>query len=443
MSQSQVERLDLTTQKQTKKRFFIVFLLFVTVVINYLDRANLSIAAPAMMRDLELTTEQIGWIFSAWGLSYACFQIPAGWLVDKFKPKYFLAAILILWSIATVIIGFVSNFLLIIALRFIVGMFEAPSYPINSKIVTNWIPENERASSIAVYTSAQFVGLAFLAPVLSWILMTYDWHMVFIVTGAVGILWAIYWLFAYNEPKDFPGISDSELEYLKDNGALLDEQVAEKKTATDEDKSGFWGDLLYIVTRRKIIGTCIGQFALGSATIFFLTWFPTYLVEYHNLSFIKAGFMASLPFLCGFLGVLCSGFTSDYLLKKGYSLATARKTPIITGLLLTSTIIGAEFFQSTTMVVVFMSIAFFATGLASITWSLVASLAPKRLIGLTGGVFNFIGGLSAVITPAIIGYLADGTSFFYPLLFIVSLGFIGALSYIFLVGKIERIEDRV
>ncbi|GAM58362.1 D-galactonate transporter [Vibrio ishigakensis] len=325
MSQSQVERLDLSTGKQTKKRFFIVFLLFVTVVINYLDRANLSIAAPAMMRDLDLTTEQIGWIFSAWGLSYACFQIPAGWLVDKFKPKYFLATILILWSIATVIIGFVSNFLLIIALRFIVGMFEAPSYPINSKIVTNWIPESERASSIAIYTSAQFVGLAFLAPVLSYILMTYNWQMVFIVTGGVGILWAIYWLFAYNEPKDFPGISQSELDYLKDNGALLDEQVAEKKVTDSESKTDFWGDLLYIVTRRKIIGTCIGQFALGSATIFFLTWFPTYLVEYHNLSFVKAGFMASLPFLCGFLGVLCSGFTSDYLLKKGYSLATARK----------------------------------------------------------------------------------------------------------------------
>lgn len=445
MAHSEAQVLDAPKQKRTHKRFFIVFLLFITVVINYLDRANLSIAAPAMMQDLSLTTEQIGLIFSAWGLAYASFQIPAGWLVDKFKPKYFLPVILILWSIATVAIGFVSNFMLIIALRFVVGMFEAPSYPINSKIVTNWIPENERASSIAIYTSAQFVGLAFLAPVLSWLLITYNWQMVFIATGVVGIVWGVIWYFTYDEPQEFKGISQSELDYLGEHGALLDSKAKEKEAtqeATNVDTS-FAKDLIYICTRKKIIGTCIGQFALGCATIFFLTWFPTYLVEYHNLSFVKAGFMASLPFLCGFLGVICSGFTSDYLLNRGYSLATARKVPIITGLLLTSTIIGAEFFQSPAMVVVFMSIAFFATGLASITWTLVASIAPQRLIGLTGGVFNFVGGLSAVICPAVIGYLATGESFFYPLLFIVCMSFMGVLSYLFLVGKVERIEDRV
>lgn len=445
MGTNQTQTLTKDIVTKTRKRFFIVFLLFVTVVINYLDRANLSIAAPGMMQDLSLTTEQIGLVFSAWGLSYAMFQIPAGWLVDRFKPKYFLTVILVAWSIATVAIGFVSNFLLIIALRFIVGMFEAPSYPINNRIVTAWIPENERASSIAVYTSAQFVGLAFLAPVLSWVLTTYGWQMVFISTGLVGILWAVYWYATYNDPKECPGISQSELDYLVENGAMID--LAEKSDSQQEQADGdsvaFWKDLRYICTRRQIIGLCIGQFAIGSATIFFLTWFPTYLVEYHGMSFIKAGFMASLPFLCGFVGVLCSGFTSDFLLRKGFSLAISRKVPIITGLLLTSSIIGAEFFHEPMYVVIFMSIAFFATGLASIAWSLVSSLAPKRLIGLTGGVFNFVGGMTAVITPTVIGFLASGSSFFYPLAFICGLSIAGALAYIFIIGKVERIADRV
>lgn len=442
MESSNTASIEIKDKPITRKRFFVIFLLFITVIINYLDRVNLSIAAPAMMEELSLTKEQIGWLFSAWGMSYALFQIPAGWLVDKFKPKYFLTTILISWSIATIFIGFASSFFLIVALRFIIGMFEAPSYPINNKIVTSWVPENERASSIAVYTSAQFVGLAFFAPVLGWIITHYSWHMIFIVTGGIGLIWAIVYFFTYHEPKEHPTISESEIKYLSDNGALVENNI-ENSTSKNNiiDKSSFWVDLKYICTRRKIIGLCIGQFALGSATIFFLTWFPTYLVEYHNMSFIKAGFMASLPFLCGFLGVLCSGFTSDFLLRKGFSLAVSRKLPIITGLVLTSSIIGAEFFQSTTMVVTFMSIAFFATGLASITWSLVSSLAPKRLIGLTGGVFNFVGGLSAVITPAVIGYLAGNDSFFYPLVFICTLSIIGALSYIFLIGKVERISD--
>lgn len=427
----------------TKKRYFIVFLLFISVVINYLDRANLSIAAPQMMKEIGFSTEQLGWIFSSWGWAYSAMQVPCGWLVDRYKPKYLLATFLGLWSIATVLLGSShywgaeNAFFIILGLRFLIGVLEAPSYPINNRVVTAWIPENERASSIAIYTSGQFIGLAVLTPTLAWIMTNWGWSAVFEVTGVIGLIWALIWFVKYNDPKEFKGISQQELDLIEMNGAATD-------LGTEEhDTSGhFVKDLIFILTRRKILGICIGQFALGNATIFFLTWFPTYLVQYHGMSFIKAGFMASLPFLCGCLGVLSSGFTSDFLLRKGYSLAISRKTPIIAGLLLTSTIIGAELFQNPIAVTIFMSIAFFATGLASITWSLVSSIAPKRLIGLTGGVFNLTGGLSAIITPVVIGYLAGDTgSFMAPLLYISGVSLIGALSYIFIVGKVERVLD--
>ncbi|MFA0080364.1 MFS transporter [Vibrio artabrorum] len=421
----------------TKKRFFIVFLLFITVVINYLDRANLSIAAPVMSKSLGISNQELGWIFSAWGWAYAGMQVPCGWLVDRFKPKYLLASFLFLWSIATIILGSASSFFVIVGLRFIIGVLEAPSYPINNRVVTAWIPEQERASSIAIYTSGQFIGLAVLTPVLAWIMTNWGWGAVFEATGALGLVWAIIWFFKYDEPNDFKGISKSELDLLNSNGAETNFEET-----VDVSKNNFIKDFLYILRSKKIIGICLGQFALANATIFFLTWFPTYLVEYHGMSFIKAGFMASLPFLCGCAGVLSSGFFSDFLLRKGYSLATSRKVPIISGLLLTSTIVGAEFFQNPIAVTVFMSIAFFATGLASITWSLVSSIAPKRLIGLTGGTFNLVGGLSAVITPVVIGYLAGNTgSFMAPLMYISTVSILGALSYIFLVGKVERVPD--
>lgn len=437
------QKMNVKSKKTTKKRFFIVFLLFITVVINYLDRANLSIAAPQMMKELNLTTQELGWIFSSWGWAYVAMQIPCGWLVDRYNPKYLLASFLGLWSLATIALGSVHListthiFFLIAGLRFLIGLLEAPSYPINNRIVTAWIPENERASSIAVYTSGQFIGLAVFTPVLAWVMTKWGWTAVFEVTGIMGLIWAVVWYFKYNEPTDFKGISQGELDLLKNNGAEPD-----ILKSVDTSENNLFKDLIFIITRKKIVGICIGQFAVGNATIFFLTWFPIYLVEFHGMSFIKAGFMASLPFLCGCLGVLCSGFFSDHLLRRGHSLAIARKVPIISGLLLTSTIIGAEFFQNPIAVVAFMSIAFFATGLASITWTLVSSVAPKRLIGLTGGTFNLVGGLSAIITPIVIGYLAGSTgSFMAPLLYISGVSLVGAMSYIFLVGKVERIVD--
>lgn len=159
------------------------------------------------------------------------------------------------------------------------------------------------------------------------------------------------------------------------------------------------------------MGIYLGQFCLTSTLWFFLTWFPTYLVEYRDMDYIKSGFLASLPFVAALAGVLFSGAFSDFLLRKGVSLGVARKGPIIVGLLLTVAMIGANFTDSTAMVIVFLSIAFFGNGLASITWSLVSALAPERLLGLTGGMFNFIGNLSSIATPIVIGLLVTDDSF--------------------------------
>ena len=157
------------------------------------------------------------------------------------------------------------------------------------------------------------------------------------------------------------------------------------------------------------------------------------------MSFLKSGFLTSVPFLSAFAGILLSGFFSDYLIRRGASPGVARKTPVITGLLLSVSIIGANYTNNPTLIIFFMCLAFFGNGFASITWVFVSTLAPRHLIGLTGGVFNFIGGLSAVFIPLIIGYLVSGGNFAPAIIFIGMLGIVGALCYIFLVGKVERI----
>ncbi|MDT8266271.1 MFS transporter, partial [Roseomonas sp. DSM 102946] len=174
---------------------------------------------------------------------------------------------------------------------------------------------------------------------------------------------------------------------------------------------------------------------------FFLTWFPTYLVQARGMDFVKAGFLASLPFLAAFVGVLCSGVLSDALVRRGASLGFARKAPIVTGLLLSIGIIGANFVDSPAAVIAFLTLAFFGNGLASITWSLVSAIAPQRLLGLTGGVFNFVGNLSGITVPIVVGYLARDYGFSAGLTYVAALALIGALSYIFVVGKVERLPD--
>lgn len=410
-------------------------LIFGSVVINYLDRTNISVAAPAISADLELSSVQLGLIFSAFAWTYAALQIPGGIVVDKVGARLLYSVMLFFWSIATLFQGFVNSFVVLLGLRASIGIFEAPAYPANNAIVTKWFPENERASAIAIYTSGQFIGLAFLFPILAVIQDQLGWRGLFIISGIIGILYALVWYIFYRDPKDHKTVSNEELAVIEKGGGMA------LSTNKPSGKTKFsWADLAEAFKHRKLWGVYIGQFCVGSVSIFFLTWFPTYLVEYRGLDFIKSGFLASIPFLAAFAGVLLSGFTSDYLVKKGYSVEVSRKAPVLCGLLLSVSVIGANFTDDTFYIIFFLALAFFGNGLASITWVFVSLMAPKRLIGLIGGVFNLIGGLSAVIVPVVIGFLVKDGDFSPALFFIGGITLLGFLSFLLVVGKVKRIE---
>lgn len=427
---------EVLAQKPTRARYLVMLMLFVSVVVTFMDRSNLSITAPAMRHDLGIDTVHMGWILSAFGWTYAFCQIPAGWLVDRVAPRFFYPAILILWSIATVMLGVVGSVLSLICIRLLIGALEAPSYMINNMVVSSWFPDRERAGAIGFYTSGQFVGLAFLTPLLLLLQTHYGWRAVFFTTGIGGLVWGLIWLWAYRTPRESKRANAAEIAEIEAGGALTE------LGSTHKEKSKVtWNEFTTVFKYRKLWGVYIGQFAVTSCQWFFLTWFPTYLVEFRHLSFVKTGLYASVPFLAAFVGVLLSGFVSDRLLRGGNSLSVARKTPIICGLLLSSSIIGANYVEAPELVIAFMALAFFGNGLASIGWSLISSVAPRRLIGLTGGTFNFISNLSGITTPLIIGYLAQGGNFAPGLTYIATVAVIGALAYILMIGKVERVED--
>ncbi|WP_024481442.1 MFS transporter [Cellulophaga baltica] len=426
--------------KKTNKRYGILAMVFLTVVINYLDRSNISVAAFALSEDLDLSSVQMGFIFSAFAWTYAILQIPGGFMADKIKTRVLYSVIMALWSIATLVQGMANSFVSLLGLRATIGVFEAPSYPTNNVIVTRWFPEKERASAIAIYTSGQFLGLAFLTPVLTAIQTYLGWRGLFYVSGAVGLVWAILWYVLYRDPKEHATMNQEEIDYIAEGGGLIDGVPDTDKKEKVEKFS--WSDLREVFSYRKLWGLYIGQFCLGTIIIFFLTWFPTYLVKYRGLDFLESGFLASIPFLAAFFGVLLSGFTSDFLIKRGYTVEIARKLPIICGMLLSTAIIGANYTEDTFLVILFLSIAFFGNGLASIAWVFISLMAPKKLIGLTGGAFNFIGGLAGIVVPVIIGYLVKDGDFKPALFFIGAIALLGFISYTFIVGKVERIVSR-
>jgi ACS family D-galactonate transporter-like MFS transporter len=426
--------------KPTKRRFLVMGMLFITVVINYLDRSNLSIASPHMSAQFHLTPTQMGLIFSAFGWIYGPLQIPGGWLVDRIHPRIFYPATILLWSLATFGFGVSTGFAMLIGVRLLVGLCEVPSFLINNRIATTWFGENERATCVGAYTAAEYVGLAFLLPVLAWLLTTFGWPSVFFVTGALGTIWSVIFFLVYRDPRAMKGVNKAEIELIASSGGIpdLSDRIVSRRGS--REAGSVWANLGIVLGRRKLWGLYIGEFCWATTNTFFLTWFPTYLVQYRHFSFIKAGFYGSVPFLAAFFGVICSGLLSDFCVRRGVSLSVARKTPIIGGMLLASIIIGANFVDSAPLVIMFMAIAFFANGLASIHWSLVSAVAPERLIGLTSGTFNFVGSLAFITTPIVIGHLLTTGSISGPLTFVSITAAIGAAAYIFLVGRVERVN---
>jgi MFS transporter, ACS family, D-galactonate transporter len=420
----------------TQVRFRVAGMLFVTVAINYLDRSNLSVASIQLARDLRLDPVRLGLVFSAFGWTYAFFQIPGGWLVDRVGARTLYASVCALWSLATLAQGLAHTFLVLLGLRLALGLFEAPAFPICNKLATSWFPEGERAAAIGFYTGGQYFGLAFLTFALVRAQERFGWHSVFFITGAIGLAWAAFWYLFYRDPSESRGLSGAERDHIRSGGGWVDGHPGGGAPISVNP-----ADLRLVLSSRGLWGIYIGQFALNAVPWFFLTWFPTYLVTYRHLDFIRQGIFSSLPFFAAFCGVVAGGLFSDRLARRGVPASVARKGPVIGGMLLSTCVVGANFVSDPGWVEFFLTVAFFGNGFASITWVFVSLMAPKRLLGLTGGVFNFCGNLAAMVIPFVIGVIVKYGGFAAAMAFISAVALAGALSYGFLVGRVERVRD--
>ena len=437
--------------RPTKVRYLILALIFAVTTINYADRATLSITGPAMRQEFGFDAIQLGYIFSSFSWAYVLAQLPGGWLLDRYGARRVYAASIFFWSLFTLLQGTIGIWTsaaaavaTLFGLRFILGLAESPAFPANAKVVASWFPTGERGTASAIFNSAQYFAAVVFTPAMAAMVHWLGWHAVYYAMGGIGIVMALIWVKLVQSPARHPMANRAEVEHIEAGGGLIhmgEAEGDETAAALPKGQTGLY--LKQLLTNRMMLGVYLGQFSINVLTYFFLTWFPVYLVQSRHMSILKAGFMASLPALCGFAGGVLGGVISDRMLKRGFSLTAARKTPIVAGMLLAMSMIVCNYVDSEWLVVGFMALAFFGKGVGALGWAVVADTAPKEVIGLAGSIFNMFGNIAGIVTPIAIGYILASTGSFNGALVFVGLNaLVTVLAYLVIVKDIKRIELR-
>lgn len=428
-----------------RHRFVILGLIFVVTVLNYADRATMSIAGTGVVKDLGLDPVMLGMIFSAFAWAYALGQVPGGWLLDKFGARRVYGCSLLLWSVFTMLQGTVgwmglagaSAAIALFAMRFMLGLVESPAFPANNRIVSCWFPTRERGTASALFNSAQYMAVVVFAPLMAWLTHAWGWEHVFLWMGGLGIVATFFWFALYRDPLSAPRLGEAELKLMREGGALVDLE-SERKSGKPRIQ---WREVKQLFTSRTLWAIYLGQYCITALTYFFITWFPIYLIKGRGMTIMEAGWVAALPAICGFSGGVLGGMLSDYLIRKGVHPSRARKTPFVVGMGLASTLVAANFVEANWMVIALMALAFFGKGLAAVGWAVLSDTAPKGMVGLSGGVFNGIGNIAGIVTPVVIGFFVASTgSFNAALWFVAAHGLIGIFAYLVLAGRFERVE---
>lgn len=418
----------------TRVRWLIIWVAFIGLTINYLDRASLSVALPFMGEEFHLSATQQGLVFAAFFWAYDVCQLAAGWYVDKVgaRRSFFLAAIW--WSIFTAMTAFARGFWSLLTFRFLLGVGESPAPSTAAKVAATWFPTQERAFATSIWDSGSRVGAVIALPIVTGIIAWLNWPAAFVIIGCLGIVWALVWWKIYRDPRQHPRVNAAEIEYLEAGGARTAETDAEAERKIP------WRSLFRY---RTVLSMMFGFFCLNSVIYFFITFFPTYLVTERGFSLLKLGFFGAIPGLFAVLASWTGGLLADRAIRRGASVTRVRKTVIVGGLIGGSVIMFAALVPEAWMALVLLSLAYGSLAVAGTgIWSLPGDVAPSsKHVGSIGGVQNFASNFAGIITPILIGALVDATgSFVAPLFVIGAIALVGAFNYLVILGRIEPLK---
>lgn len=423
------------SSRASRVRWFIAIACAIGLAINYIDRSAISVALPFMTEDFALSPAQQGLILSAFSWSYALMQIPAGRLIDRFGERLMFGASVLVWSVFTGLTAFASGFGVLMGLRLGLGVGEAGAYPSSAKTISRWFPRRERARATSVYDSGARIGSAVATPVIATIIAVWGWRAVFVIAFVFGALWTIGWWALYKHPEAMKQVNADEMAVInEDRVAVAPSAAAERPMALGR-----------LLRYRTVWAMMLGFFCVNFMVTFFLTWFPSYLVDERGFDLLKLGIFGSIPPIAAILGSWIGGLTGDYLLSRGWTVTRVRKTCLVTGMLLCAVISLAAVAPEAWQALALMSISYGAAAFTIVTiWCLPADVAPTGTVASLGATQNFFSNIGSALSPIVIGALYGATGAFeVPLLLAGAVAVAGALIFGLMLRRVEPLEKPV
>jgi ACS family D-galactonate transporter-like MFS transporter len=398
-----------------KIRRLILFVLCFGYFIAYIDRVNISVAAPALRRELGLTPTELGFIFAAFAYPYAAMQILGGWASDRFGPRRVLASLSLLWAIATILTGVSWSVASLVLFRVLVGVGEGGAFPAATRAFSGWLPVRERGFAQGITHSFARLGGAVTPPLVLAIAARYGWRLSFVILGAASLVWTAVWLATYTDsPERHPWISSAELAEIR----------AGSESAHATRGPTPWPHII----RRMWLVTLV-DFCYGWSLWVFLTWLPSYLSDARGFTPDRIALMTTLPLLCGVVGDTLGGVISDAIFRRTGRLRLARCTLLVVGLGgALAFLVPAILTGSALAAVYLLAAAFFFLELTNaVLWTLPIDIAG-RYAGTAGGIMNTGFGVAGMISPVVFGVLIQRTGHYEAPLFIsAGLLLVGAL----------------
>lgn len=378
--------------KKWKGRYTILLLLWLGWLLSFLDRMVMSVSLPFIGRDLQIDEAAQGMIISAFFAGYALFQIPGGWLADRFGARKVMASAIIWWSIFTSLTGLVFALPLMLLVRFLFGVGEG-CFPASSwKTISTYFPSHERGRATAFQSSVNTLGPALAVLVAASIIGKYGWHTVFIVLGIPGIiLGIIMYLFCYDSPKENPHISQDELDELEEDRIKYPLKNIDNSQPVPFIK----------VLSQPVLWKLSAVWFLFDITFWgFTTWIPSYLMNVRNFTLAQTGLMAAIPFLFGTVGTLFGGYVSDKYIKHRkllYALASVVSAIFLYFTFTVEDAHSAVVYQCVSAMFMFFAFALF--------WGMLMDFIPQNIMGRASSIVNFGGQVAGVVSPIIIGVM--------------------------------------
>jgi sugar phosphate permease len=417
---------DGTPVRPSRGRWYVLLLISVMYLITYLDRVNISTAAPEISKEFGFDKVTMGFIFSAFVWAYALFQVPGGWLSDRFGARSVLTGVVAYWSIMTAATAAAFSSTSFIVVRFLFGVGEAGAFPGATRAMQLWYPQPERGLVQGVTHSASRLGAAIAPPIVVLIMSQFGWRAVFLICGAAGLVWSLWWSLSYrNLPEEHGLVNRAELERIRG----LDDTSAIKPAPVQKQTDVPWGTL---VRSPNMWAIMCAYFTYVYCLWIFLSWLPSYLVEARHFTLLKVGLFASLPLFAGVIGDTVGGVATDWLLKKTGSAKIGRRVVAIVGLLGCAVCIVPAALTDDAYIAVYGLTAsmFFLEFTIGPSWAVPMDTGGKYS-GTVSGMMNMAGNFGGAISPIVFGFLAQGGNWQAPFIVAAALLVAGSAVWAF------------